>query len=775
MFSIRSIVLGILAGDFPTIGEVPEVTFLMANKEITNIEKDITNMEKQVIPVKPVKAISDNIREFPDKPVTANSGIEGMPATPVMENTNTISMDIRKVNLPNTEQKNSTPKKEMPGITTNTINKDVIRKSKLPTAEQKTSTPKKDLRLNKEPENVNNIYNVNNVDNGEKGLDIKETGLTEKDKEFINELNVSNVTNEYAEGDSENNTEIDLVVTHMEIEKETALKRKKGSDSENEIKRKVPKENNTLLGDSPDESDKDNIVVASYDENDIITDKRKKKEKKGLKKKEQYDRNQVAEIKRQEKEDQQRQRSEDANKRQQAQDNIDKARSAQIAQQKQQQQTQQELPQHDQHQQPLTQLPATEPEATASNSTTLVHESQQAQPKHDYSKALKTNTEPTATNTNTFIGKRTISANIDGLNFNKTAFCKDLARAYPQEWQLLDGIQERNFKRTLELSFTSEKAKDRIIYYGLNTHGTHLKFIPDIKEPTHITIWNLPLELPGEEIAKVLEKYGIIVQGFRHKEKINDKVLYTGRRIYKVHLNPETVLPKNISICGHKGQTQYNGQQEIVNQKKAEQKNERQEQYEKRKKDNEEAINKANEMTHEMQHKGGGEKYTSPFHPTRPDTQGCDEMRNSVKESIQDIKEAKKEGIFGVFLSENPPPKHGYNSFIEKDCRSTELSAPYWLALIAMGEAQEIPRRCYTQQWPAAYIQAVGMFCEFGFSERWDLDHTDSNVFSEAVLREYQDIPNYDENEEEALYRNLDSKIFNKAYITLTDKKGVQS
>ena len=167
-----------------------------------------------------------------------------------------------------------------------------------------------------------------------------------------------------------------------------------------------------------------------------------------------------------------------------------------------------------------------------------------------------------------YLGKLTLTADVSTLNFNETDFLKDFKRALPHAFRGLRGCATRGVgRKTLEVLFSAEEQKNILMTNGLNTHGVHLQFIPDVASPTSVTLFNLPMEMPDQLVDAAMRKYGTITSKFRHKRNFEGITLLTGLRVYKIQL--KTFIPKNITIQGYAVRTLYTGQQEEMDKRKA--------------------------------------------------------------------------------------------------------------------------------------------------------------------------------------------------------------
>ena len=174
-----------------------------------------------------------------------------------------------------------------------------------------------------------------------------------------------------------------------------------------------------------------------------------------------------------------------------------------------------------------------------------------------------------------FVGKNTVITNISNLkNFDKITLIKDLKATIPALLPFVQCIGRRD-RSDLEIALKQETPKQlqhQLITQGLNTHNTHLQFMPDTSDTktTKVTLFGLPHELADEAVDEEMRTYGNVVTSYRHKERIDDLIIHSGRRVYTMSI--DIPIPKLIQIAGHKVNTIYTDQKEHMERHKEEQK-----------------------------------------------------------------------------------------------------------------------------------------------------------------------------------------------------------
>ena len=184
-----------------------------------------------------------------------------------------------------------------------------------------------------------------------------------------------------------------------------------------------------------------------------------------------------------------------------------------------------------------------------------------------------------------FAGKNTVIANIGNILriYKDSNFIRDMNRSYPTIMNHITCIGRRD-RSDLEIVFnetTPPQLFHTFITQGVNTHNTHLQFIPDGDDTTNITLRGIPHELPDDTVHKEMTKYGTIRGHFRHKAREEGYEYYTGRRIYTLTMTQP--IPKYIYIDGHSVETQYTDQKEQLQELKEKEEKEKEKQRERQK------------------------------------------------------------------------------------------------------------------------------------------------------------------------------------------------
>ena len=150
--------------------------------------------------------------------------------------------------------------------------------------------------------------------------------------------------------------------------------------------------------------------------------------------------------------------------------------------------------------------------------------------------------------------------------FKEEVFATDMKEQLPTAWRSATGFDFNNFKDLLELVFADEAGKDEICQKGVDSHGVHFTFTPMVRSTTFVTIWDLPVEIPNEEIRAVMAEYGD-VQLLKHAEHgFAGKSFKQRKRLMRIKM--KTNLPKFLSVGGHRARIQYTGLQEAEKARK---------------------------------------------------------------------------------------------------------------------------------------------------------------------------------------------------------------
>ena len=179
--------------------------------------------------------------------------------------------------------------------------------------------------------------------------------------------------------------------------------------------------------------------------------------------------------------------------------------------------------------------------------------------KPSYSSIANKNTPPNTSSDKQFLGQNTCSANLNGLTLDLDKFAKDLELQHPHAWSQFRGFQISGGKKIIELTFFAAGAKDSLLQRGLNTHGAHLAFKPDIARAITVSLFQIPIDFPEKEVDVIMQRYGAIQNRYMTRKRINGKVLLTGTRVYFLTTMTSPV-PKRLRIGGRQCHTVYTGQ-----------------------------------------------------------------------------------------------------------------------------------------------------------------------------------------------------------------------
>ena len=329
-----------------------------------------------------------------------------------------------------------------------------------------------------------------------------------------------------------------------------------------------------------------------------------------------------------------------------------------------------------------------------------------------------------------FVGKNTVITNITNIlkNFDKIALIKDLKKAIPAILPFIECVGRRD-RSDLEIALkedTPQALIHQLIIQGLNTHKTHLQFMPDTDDTkvTKVTLFGLPHELGDGPVNEEMRKYGNVVSSYRHKERIDDLTIFTGQRVYTMTI--ETPIPKLIQIAGHKVNTIYTDQKEHLEKQQAEQK-----QAERRKREEEQHY-KREQHTVRIEKDGVKSKVCSFLHPDIQEEQPTLQAIKTLRETLNLTNEKK---LLYVERHGKPPAREYQRS------GRTFVRLPVDIhTVIAMAEADNgiLDRLKPAHDTTLDHLRAVALYSQFGFCEE-DTEYTfNKRCFTEGQIEIWQ-------------------------------------
>ena len=315
---------------------------------------------------------------------------------------------------------------------------------------------------------------------------------------------------------------------------------------------------------------------------------------------------------------------------------------------------------------------------------------------------------------------------------------KDLKKAYPRVFAGLRGCGTRGVgRKTLELYFHTAQAKESLMATSLNTHGTHLVFIPDVASPTSVTLFNLLMEMPDTLVDEAMKKYGTVTNHFRHKRNFEGLTLLTGLRVYKIQ--QKGFIPNNITIQGHNVRTLYTGQKEELEKRKVERESKKAEAATQLK--DEMAAFKA--RLHEFPLVTGGVR-RSFVHPARemPPNPGVEEAALARHD---DIVKAEASGLFSIEDNsmEDMPDTEFY---LEKEkcyMGRVGVDVPDFLAMVLSTNHHRLPVSRFAGEHTLPSLFALAYWAQFGYARDVATDKLDMNVFRRDAVKEWLTWHNY--------------------------------
>ena len=356
-------------------------------------------------------------------------------------------------------------------------------------------------------------------------------------------------------------------------------------------------------------------------------------------------------------------------------------------------------------------------------------------PTLSYASAAKDNSTPP---TSTYTGKLTLTVDISSLNFQVNDFLRDLKKAYPRVLSGLRGCGTRGVgQKTLELFFSTAAAKDSLMATGLDTHGTHLAFVPDVASPISVTLFNIPMEMPDTLVDEVMKKYGTVTERFRHKRNFEGMSLFTGLRVYRIQL--KSFIPKNISIRGHSVRTLYTGQKEEMEKKRTE----REQQQKAATSAIQEEMATFKAKMHEVPLVTGGVR-RSFVHPAREvlPKSGVETTCLQVHDAILKAEKEKSFDIKDVSFG-NVPDSEYYDERKNVVMGGRQMDICSLMAVVLTNHHHHLPKNRFTSTHSLMGLTALSYWAQFGWAQDVDVAKLDQGVFRGPAVKEWRSWQGY--------------------------------
>ena len=308
-----------------------------------------------------------------------------------------------------------------------------------------------------------------------------------------------------------------------------------------------------------------------------------------------------------------------------------------------------------------------------------------------------------------FVGKSTIITNIGNIlkNFNKIQMIKDLKATYPDILSYVECIGRRD-RSDLEIALKPQVPPTlyhHVLQQGLNTHNTHLQFIPDTSDTkvTKITLFGLPHELPNVQVDEAMRQFGNVVSSYRHKERIDDLVIHTGRRVYTMSL--EKPIPKIITIAGHNVNTIYTGQKEDLEKQRVIKDKE-----EKKKKEEEQHWERERHKIRFI--KDGAKMQLKSFLHPEVDSHNLSTQQRVIKRFREVLSKHHDNKDLYIEKYGKPPPAEYRRNGKKYSRQPVDVTA-----VLAMADTQILERIQPAHDATIDHLRAVLMYKQFGWCE----------------------------------------------------------
>ena len=143
---------------------------------------------------------------------------------------------------------------------------------------------------------------------------------------------------------------------------------------------------------------------------------------------------------------------------------------------------------------------------------------------------------------------------------------RDLSTTMPEAWKTILGVMYNPKDDILEIVFLSEEGKNTLLQKGLNTHGVHLTFRPDVETETFMTINWLHPNVPQQYIKAAFAPYGEVTflkpaYDMKYGEKVS-----AGKWFARIIMKKP--VPKFVQIMDKNTMIQYTGLEKYQEQVK---------------------------------------------------------------------------------------------------------------------------------------------------------------------------------------------------------------
>ena len=249
-----------------------------------------------------------------------------------------------------------------------------------------------------------------------------------------------------------------------------------------------------------------------------------------------------------------------------------------------------------------------------------------------------------------------------------------------------------------------------------------------------MTIFGCPLELPESTVDAELKRYGKIYGRRLHTKEVDGFRYQTGLRIYKMDV--EMLIPRFITISGHRVKTLYTGQDDELRQQRNRQTSQEQtEEYER----TATLDHKRRACTILLEDGGGEEGFTevrSVIHPDQPA-----EVKTNFEKDFQTLHNRIAEAgqNFAIVEFKDPPPpvvEHGIGPKKEKKV-CAKIDAPS-LAAIVESVYHQLPTHCFDNEFSIYHARAYGLYCQFGFADDIDMKSVQNDAYNTKVVTEWR-------------------------------------
>ena len=341
-----------------------------------------------------------------------------------------------------------------------------------------------------------------------------------------------------------------------------------------------------------------------------------------------------------------------------------------------------------------------------------------------YSKATTQNS-----TTSTFNMKRSVITRlgaVNNTNMTVESVVRDLKAQCPEIKDQIEGVNKRGL--FLEVCFKSEGAVPKVCTKPIQINGSTVQFTPFATGKINVTIWELPFEIPMEEVDKVMSQYSVEeCRGSFHKVKVDNTAVKTGRRMYSITFKNDTTIPKQIKVVGWTATTQYSGQQERLSEQWRKDQQKLKEKLEQEKKDKiaKELAQEKERLTLEakiielernmwLQTKAMDEIPTQKT--TCILTDGKDERTHTPNECVfydlyEDLKQFALKGKIQV-LKREEVPKYSRNDKLQTETMNIGIEILMPMSLLGLHE--KLPKEIFDEEYSPDLVKAFALHELFG-------------------------------------------------------------